>query len=65
MAYSVEQAHAVQFLLREDSLEMADNLVFVRPVVDGVLEIVQHLGDLEVGATMLRALEGTDSGGNR
>ena len=57
MADAIDESRLVVGLLVEQAVEIGVDLVDVFPIADVLLEVVEHIDHLDVGASMERALE--------
>jgi len=61
MSYTVYQSCLVIYLLVQHTGEISVNLVYIRPIPDILLQMVEHVGNLDIGATVKRTFQGTDA----
>ena len=65
MSYTIDKPLSIKFFPAEDPFQPLCDEILIFPVLDGGFEVIQHLGDLDVGTSVLRALEGSDPGRDR
>ena len=63
MTDSIDESGTVVGSAGEHSLEVGRDFVLILPVLDVVPQMLDHVGDLDVGPSVLRTLERTDAGG--
>ena len=56
MTHSVDQSLVVEGLLVEDVVEVLPDLLLVGDVLDMLLDVRDHVHDLDVGTAVLRTL---------
>ena len=65
MTDTIDQARAIVCLLPENLTKIFGDLLLILPVLDVVADMTDHIGDLDIRAAMLRALEGADARSDR
>ena len=61
MSDTIYQTGLVIGFLVEHAGEVGINLIHIRPVLNVFLQVVEHIGNLDIGASMKRAFQGTDT----
>ena len=63
VADAIDESCVVVGFLSEHSVEISVELIDVSPVLDSLLEVMEHVDTLDVGTTMERSLERSYAGG--
>ena len=65
MTDTINETCLVISLLVEHSLKVSIKFSYITPILDSFFQVVEHIDNLDIGTTMQRTLQTTDTSSNR